>query len=169
MSTHSYDSRTLQIFHVNLLFTEAVFSAYADNSLRTGCELTRTKLANLHSSGTLFVLYWRCTAFSLSYKHLNLTCGERSAVYCCAWRHWGHVVPHYCCATQQLPRNPATREANRGEGRGGKTRQRCAIVQSCSLTFLNFSSSHMGWLRHTAPSQLFVPNSLTVCHLSFLP
>jgi hypothetical protein len=35
-----------QIFHVNLLFTEALFSSHADNSLRT-------KLADLYSTHTL--------------------------------------------------------------------------------------------------------------------
>jgi hypothetical protein len=70
-------------------------------------------------------------------------------MYCCTWRHWGHVVPPYCCATQQLPRNPATRGAKRGVGRGGKVRQRSATVaQSRSFRFLNFSNSRMGRLRH---------------------
>jgi hypothetical protein len=42
------------------------------------------------------------------------------------------------------------------------------VVQSHSLRFLDFSSFHMGRLRHTAPSlRLFVPNSLMMCHLSF--
>jgi hypothetical protein len=39
------NSLTLQIFHVNLLFTEAVFSTHADNSLRT-----RTKVLILYSA-----------------------------------------------------------------------------------------------------------------------
>jgi hypothetical protein len=49
-----------------------------------------------------------------------------------------------------LPRNLATQgSAKRGEGRGGKTRQRCATVaQSRSLKFLNFNNSRMGRLRH---------------------
>jgi hypothetical protein len=43
------------------------------------------------------------------------------------------------------------------------------VVQSRSLRFLNFITSRMGRLCHTAPSlRLFIPNSLTVCHLSFL-
>jgi hypothetical protein len=59
------------------------------------------------------------------------------------------VVPPYCCTIQQLTCNPAKRGAKRGEGRGGKTRQRSATVaQSSSLRFLNFSSSRMGRLRH---------------------
>jgi hypothetical protein len=40
--------------------------------------------------------------------------------------------------------------AKRGEGRGGKARQRSATVaQSRSLRFLNFGSSRMGRLRHS--------------------
>jgi hypothetical protein len=35
MSTHNYNSLTLQVLHINLLFTEAVFSTYADNSYLT--------------------------------------------------------------------------------------------------------------------------------------
>jgi hypothetical protein len=55
----------------------------------------------------------------------------------------------YCCATEQLPRNPATRGAKTGEGRGGQARQCSATVaQSLSLRFLNFSNSRMGRLRH---------------------
>jgi hypothetical protein len=70
-----------------------------------------------------------------------------------------------------LSRNLATREAKRGEGRGGKTWQCSATVaQPCSLRFLNFISSHMGRLCHTAPFlRLFIPNSITVSHNSFLP
>jgi hypothetical protein len=71
-----------------------------------------------------------------------------------------------------LPRNLAKcGRAKRGEGRGGKTRQRYAtVVQSYSLRYLIFISSRMGQLRHTAPSlRLFILNSLTVCHHSFLP
>jgi hypothetical protein len=62
-------------------------------------------------------------------------------------------------------------DANRGKGKGGKTRKRSATVaQSRSLKFLNVITSRIGRLRHTAPSlRLFVPNGLTVCHLSFLP
>jgi hypothetical protein len=80
------------------------------------------------------------------------------------------VVLPYCCATQYLSRNLATRGPTRNEGRGGKTRQCSAtVVQLCSLRFLIFITSRMGQLHHTAPSsRLFVPNSLTVCHLSFL-
>jgi hypothetical protein len=35
ISTHNYNGLTLQVFHVNLLFAEALFTSYADNSLRT--------------------------------------------------------------------------------------------------------------------------------------
>jgi hypothetical protein len=81
------------------------------------------------------------------------------------------VVPPYCCTTQQLLCNPATRGANRGEGRGGKAWQCSATVaQSRSLRFLNFISSRMGRLHHTAPSlRLFIPKSLTVSHHSSFP
>jgi hypothetical protein len=58
-------------------------------------------------------------------------------VYCCAWRHWGYVVLPYCCATQYLSRNLATRGAKRGEGRGGKTRQRSATCYA--IAFLEVS------------------------------
>jgi hypothetical protein len=84
-------------------------------------------------------------------------------VYCCARRHWGHVVPPYCCATQQLPRNPATRRAKRGEGRGGQEWQRSAtVVQSCSVRFLNFSSSHMGRLHHNINIVAYLPHAKMV-------
>jgi hypothetical protein len=92
-------------------------------------------------------------------------------VYCCTCCHWGHVGPPYCCATQQLSRNPATCGVKRGEGRGGKMRQHSVTVaKSYSLRFLNFSSFCMGRLRHTTHSlRFFIPNSLTVSHHSFLP
>jgi hypothetical protein len=91
------------------------------------------------------------TACYLSYKHWSPTCGERSIVYCCAWCHGGHVALSYCCAIQWLSHNPATRcGAKRGEGRGGKTRQRSTIVaQSHSSRFLNLNSSRTGRLRHS--------------------
>jgi hypothetical protein len=50
------NSLTLRIFHVNLLVTETDFSTHADNSLRTGCELTCTKLADLYSTRTVHTL-----------------------------------------------------------------------------------------------------------------
>jgi hypothetical protein len=70
-----------------------------------------------------------------------------------------------------LPHNIATRGLKGGEGRGGKMWQRSTTVaQSRSSRFLNFSSFRMGRLRHTAPSlRLFISNSLTVSHHSFLP
>jgi hypothetical protein len=153
-------SLTLQIFHVNLLVTETVFSTHADNSLWASmyelvlnwptCTLLVLYSYSTGTARTLLLYYWSCTAFSLSYKHWNPTCGECSAMYCCAWRHWGYVVLPYCCAIHWLPRNLATRGAKRGEGRGGKTQQRSAtLAQSRSLRFLNFSSSLMGRLRHS--------------------
>jgi hypothetical protein len=51
ISKHTCKSYTLQIFPINLLFTEAVFSTHADNSLRT-------KLADLYSTRALLLYYY---------------------------------------------------------------------------------------------------------------
>jgi hypothetical protein len=96
------------------------------------------------------VFYWSCTAFSLSYKRWNLTCGECSM---CIVRDttevtWSFLTVEPSSVTAQ-PSN-ALCGAKRGEGRESKKRQRSATVaQSRSLRFLNFSSSRMGRLRHS--------------------
>jgi hypothetical protein len=130
MSTHNCNSLTLQLFHVNLLFTEAVFSAHADNSLRTGCELNRTKLLTC----TLLPYFTRAAlSFSLSYKRWNPTYGERSAVYCCAWRHWGHVV----LPTVARPSSYRVTQQH-GERREGR-QDAAALRYCCAIAFLYVS------------------------------
>jgi hypothetical protein len=92
----------------------------------THCELVVNSLLRtltctlMNTTGTLLLFYWSCTAFGFSYKRWNLTYGERSVVYCCAWRQWGHMVhpvarPNSYRVTQQ--------NAERGEGKGGEAKR----------------------------------------------
>jgi hypothetical protein len=145
MSQHNYNSLTLRIIHINLLFTEAVFSTYADNSY-----LTTHTLLVYSSYLTLLLVFYLLRIFpepryitsaptaqkTQLYCWLVLTAQKTSrGCYCCVATNWGYVVLSYCWATQYLSRNLATRGARGREGR----QDAAALCYCCAIAFLEVS------------------------------
>jgi hypothetical protein len=158
----SCNSLRLWIFHVNLLFTEAVFSMPATHSKMVVNQLVVN--SNLYSHEhywystvvtvrtRLLILYWYSAGAALP-SVSPISAGiwhAENAVLCIVARDvtevtWSFLTVAPSSVTAQ-PSN-ARCGAKRGEGRGGKMRQRSAtIAQSHSLRFQNFSSSRMGRL-----------------------
>jgi hypothetical protein len=122
MSNHNYNSLTLQMFHVNLLVTEAVSSTYADNSLRTGCELTCTKLADLYSTRTAHTLLeLHCFLCLLKTLESDMRRTQRRVLLrLTSLRSRG---PSLLLRHPVLLRNLATHGAARSEGKEGEARR----------------------------------------------
>jgi hypothetical protein len=140
---HNYNGLTLEVFHVNLLFPEAHFTSHADNSFNN-CSystsiplyyfyysyLTGTPLFYSYITGQRIFTESRYVASAPTalktqlYCLLALTAQKKSrCCYCCVTTNWGYVILPYCCATQYLSRNLATRGAMRSEGKGGEARR----------------------------------------------